>query len=219
MARKLVNGTVPAIGSVFGTTTNITALTNAANAVATFAAGHAIVVGDFVQIMASGWGGVEGRVFRASAVATNDITLEGFNTSSTTLYPAGGGVGSGRRITTWQSITQVNADGLTVDGGEQQFLDGQYIDTSLAFRVPTNKSPIGLQMVLDDDQTMTQWTPIRAAEVAVSNFPVRLAYPGGGFAVGSGIWTISSAPALTGNNVQKRTLNVALASIFSEYTT
>lgn len=220
MARKLVNGTIPAIGATFGTSTNITAITNASAAVATFAAGHGIVVGDYVEITASGWPLLAGRVFRASAVSTNDITLLGADTSSTTLYPAGAGAGStGRRIITWAAIQQVNADGIKVDGGDQQFTEGQYIDATLQFRYPTLKTPINAEMVVDDDQSLSYWSTVRAAEAALVNQPFRLQYPGGtGFAVGTGIWTVSAAPALTGNSVQKRTINVALASLFTEYT-
>ena len=220
MARKLVNGTIPAIGATFGTSTNITAITNAASAVATFAAGHGIVVGDYVEITASGWPLLANRVFRASAVSTNDVTLLGADTSSTTLYPAGAGAGStGRRIITWVAIQQVNADGLTVDGGEQQFEVGQYIDASLQFRFPTLKTPINAEMIVDDDQSMTHWSTVLAAQAALTNYPVRFAYPSAsGFAVGTGIFTVSAAPALKGNQVQKRTINVALAGLFTEYT-
>lgn len=220
MARKLVNGTIPAIGATFGTATNITGITNASPAVATFASGHGIVVGDYVEITASGWPLAANRVFRASVVAADVITLAGLDATSTTLYPAGAAAGStGRRIITWAALQQVNADGLTVDGGEQQFTEGQYIDSSLQFRFPTLKTPINAAMVVDDDQALSYWTTVRAAEAALTNYPVRFQYPGGGgFAVGTGIWTVSAAPALAGNQVQKRTINCALAGLFTEYT-
>lgn len=216
--RKLVNGTIPSIGATFGAATAITGITNASPAVATFAGGHGITVGDYVEIQASGWPQLAGRVYRASAVSTNDITLLGLDATSTALYPAGAGAGTGRRIITWAAISQVNADQLTVDGGEQQFAEGQYIDSSLQFRYPTLKTPINASMGVDDDQTLGYWTTVRAAEAALTNYPIRFAYPGGGgFAVGTGIWTVSAAPAMVGNSVQKRTINCALASLFTEY--
>lgn len=220
MSRIIVNGTIPSIGATFGPATNITAITNASPAVATFAAAHGIVIGDYVEITASGWPLLQGRVFRASAVSTNDITLLGLDTSSTALFPIGGAAGSnGRRIITRTAITQVNADQLTVNGGEQQFQEGQYIDSSLQFRYPTLKTPINVEMGVDYDGSLGYWTTVRAAEASLTNYPIFLAYPGGlGFAVGTGIWTVSAAPALAGNSVQKRTINVALASLFTEYT-
>ena len=55
MARKLTNGTVPAIGATFGTTTAITGTTNENPAVATFAAGHGLVTGEYVEIVSHDW--------------------------------------------------------------------------------------------------------------------------------------------------------------------
>lgn len=219
MARKNVNGTIVAIGSAFGATKAISAISNATAAVFTFEASHGIDVGDYFQLDACGWPQLAGRVFRASAVATNDVTVAGLDTSSTTRYPAGAGAGSAREVTTWTPIQQINADGLTVDGGERQYLEGQYIDSDLQFRSPTLKTAVNIAMVVDDDQSLTHWTAVRAAEDSLANYPIRFTYPGGGgFAVGTGIWSVSAAPAMTGNNVQKRTISVALASVFSEYT-
>lgn len=217
MARKLTNGTTVSIGATFGTTTAITGTSNANPAIATFSAGHGLVTGEYVEILTHDWPQLVGRVFKTS-VATNAITLVGLDAASTTDYPAGG-TGSGRRIITWVAVQQLNADGLTIDGGEQQFLDGQYIDSSLMFRIPTNQTPIGVNMVVDDDQSLTYWTTVRAAEVAKTGYPIKLLYPGTtGNAAGSGIWTVSAAPAFTGNNVQKRTIAVSMLSRFSEYT-
>ena len=72
---------------------------------------------------------------------------------------------------------------------------------------------------VDDDQSMTHWTTVLAAQAALTNYPIRFAYPSSsGIAVGTGIFTVSAAPALKGNQVQKRTINVALAGLFTEYT-
>jgi hypothetical protein len=78
-----------------------------------------IVVGDYVEITASNWPLAAQRVYRASVVAADVITLLGLDATDTTKYPAGGGASStGRRIITWANILQVNADTLAVDGGE-----------------------------------------------------------------------------------------------------
>lgn len=218
MARKLVSGTIPAIGATFGTSTAISAATNAASCVFTFASGHGITIGDYFEVTALGWPLGANRVFRASAVSTNDITALNFNTSDLAKYPAGAGVGFGRRIITWAAIQQANKDQVTTTGGDQNFEQGQYIDTDLQHEYPTNKNPIRVTFVVDDDQSMTYWTTVRAAEDALTSYPIRLAYPGGsGFAVGTGVWTVSAAPDVSGF-VQKRTITVAMQNKFTEYT-
>ncbi len=67
MARKLTNGTVPAIGATFGTVTAITTTSNANPAIAAFAAGHGLVTGDYVEIISHDWPQL-GRVSAAAAV-------------------------------------------------------------------------------------------------------------------------------------------------------
>ena len=83
MAITISTGTVAAIASTYGSAVNMTAITNASEAVATLAAAHGVVVGDFLEVT-SGWGRLDKRIVRAKTVATNDVTFEGINTTSTT---------------------------------------------------------------------------------------------------------------------------------------
>ena len=93
MSVTKTSGTQFAIGSTYGSASNMTAITNANPAVATLAGGHSVVVNDFIELT-SGWDLANGRIFRVSAVATNDVTLEGFNATDTSKYPAGTGTGT-----------------------------------------------------------------------------------------------------------------------------
>ncbi len=218
MARIICNGSVPSIAATFRTTATISVISNAANAVATLNAGHGTVVGDFVEIINSGWSLLNGRVFRVSAVSTNDVTLEGCDTTSTARFPAGQGAGSLRAVQTWTDLSQINE--FDVSGGEQQFQEGQYIENPLSFRFPTNQSPIDVALQVDDDQSLAYWTQVRAAASSLANRPIRIRDANGiPRAVGSGIWTFSAAPALAINDVYKRQINVAMAAQFTEYQT
>lgn len=86
MAIIIATGTGVDIASTYGASVNMTAITNATEAVATLAAGHGVVVGDFLEVT-SGWQRLTGRIVRVKTVATNDVTLESINTSSTSLFP------------------------------------------------------------------------------------------------------------------------------------
>lgn len=217
MARKLTNGTTLAIGSTFGTTATITAISNASPAVATCSVGHGLVVGDWVQILTSGWSRAAARVFRVSAVATNDVTLEGFDTTDTTKYSAGGGAGTLREVTAWTDVTQINADSFATSGGEQNFETGQYLDSDQAFNLRTNKSPVQITIVVDDDQTASFWTTVKAADASGADYPLRLSYPEGGKTVASGTWSYETFARLAGNQVRKRGIFIALSSVPTEY--
>lgn len=73
---------------------------------------------------------------------------------------------------------------------------------------------------VDDDQSLSYWTQVKAAAAALTARPVRLR-DGTGIprAVGTGIWTFSAAPAVAVNSVLKRQINVAISAAFSEYAT
>jgi len=215
-----VNGTQFEIAATYRAVATITAMSNAANCVATLGAGHLSAVGDHVEILTSGWSRLIGRVFRISALSTNDATLEGCNTLNTSDFPTGAGAGTLRAGLTYAQLGQVNE--IEVVGGEQQFEQGQYVNDPLQFRFPTSKSPLEVSFELDDDQLLAFWTHVNASEAGLSNRMLRMIYPGQpslGRAVGTAIWTKSSAPAMSLNNVQKRTVALAMANAFTEYST
>lgn len=216
MAAIVADGTVLALGSTLATAVNITAATNAAECVVTLAVGHATVVGDFLLIN-SGWPALDGKVLRVKTVSTNDITLEGFNTTSVVNFPAGGGVGTSRRITGWTNIGQIT--GLATEGGDQNYFDYQYLDQLQASRVPTNKAPIVLALTLADDITLAQNAVIRTAEAAAAPMPVRLVYRNGTRTVVSGFWSMGNMANLALGQANARAVSVALACVPQDYAT
>lgn len=178
-----------AYGATFGTTVTATAFTNATSAVIT-AAGHGIVVGDFVEILDSPWQRLTGRVFRASAVATNDVTLEGCDTSSTTLFPASGGVGTTyRRIITWTNITQVVRD-IEISGGDLKTADITGIADVVEKAIPTFRSPPTLGLPFFADASMSWLAALRTATVDNSIKSFRMITPAGNRVVLSGYASI-----------------------------
>ena len=93
MAITIATGTQIAIASTYGASVAMSALSNASESVATLAGGHSVVVGDFLEVT-SGWDLLTGKIVRVKTVATNDITFESIDTTSTSNYPNGTGTGS-----------------------------------------------------------------------------------------------------------------------------
>ena len=213
--RKLATGTRPYIGATFGTSTAITGITNATTPVFTFASGHGITVNDYFEVTDSGWSELSNRVLKATAVSTNDVTAVGVDTSSVTVFPAAGGAGTGRKISTWVEIQQALADQIQISGGEQGFGQGRYIQNRLSYEFPTEQAPLRAQFVVDEDQSLAYWTPVKASFNGLANYPIRFNFPGGDVAVGTGIWTISAGSDIS-NFIRRRTILVAMAAVFSE---
>lgn len=150
MAVSLPNGTVMSIASGYGSALTVSAVTNASPAVCTSTA-HGLVNGDFVEVT-SGWSKVTNRIFRVSGSTTNAFSLEGLDTTLTSLYPAGAGAGSVRKITGWTQLQQILS--TSSEGGTQNFATYQFLEADNEVRIPTNKAAAGLNIEIADDPTL-----------------------------------------------------------------
>lgn len=216
MAITLAVGTQVAIASTYGSSVNMTAITNASAAVATLAAGHGVVVGDFLEIT-SGWSLLTGRIARVSAVSTNDVTLESINTTSTTNYPAGTGTGTIRRITAWTTISQITA-GIQATGGDQQFADVTTLQDRNQRQIPTRRSPVTLSLPVFADESLSWVATVRSASDTATATAVRLIYPNNSRTVANGYWTMSDINTIQDDTLRSQ-ITVAFAAASTNYAT
>ncbi len=179
-------GTSVAIASAYGAAKTMSAISNASEAVATLEASHGIVVDDVIEIT-SGWPALSGQLARVKTVATNDVTLELIDTSSTTQFPAGSGAGSVRKVSTWQSLGQIDAD-ISSSGGEQQFRQIRLLSQLEEIELPTTRTATRLTLPYYDDPTAAWQAVVKAARDAKSPRGVRLSYPNGYITYGNGYW-------------------------------
>ncbi len=206
MSASLPNGTILSVAASYGTDKAMSVLTNANPGVATLEAAHAIVVGDVFEIT-SGWPVLDGRIARASAVSTNDVTVEGIDTTSTTIYPAGAGIGHVREILTWTPLSQILTS--QSQGGVQNFVDFQFLEASVQKRLPTVKTALGMTLDIADDATLAFYTLLRAADQDRLVRAVRAVLPTGAVIYYNAIISFNDNPTLDINNVMK--VNVALS--------
>lgn len=214
MAFSLPNGATISIGSTYGADKALSAFTNANPGVATLAASHGIIVGDVFEVT-SGWSRANGNVYRASAVATNDVSVEGLNTTSTTLFPAGSGVGSVREVTAWTQITQVLD--LNTSGGEQQFATYSPLEDDAEHQIPTVKSPILIKMKIGDDASLAHYAVLATADADRLQRVVRILLPSGSPIYMSAYVTLQKTPTLTKNEVMGLEVTLSLINQVTRY--
>lgn len=206
MSAFIPNGSVVSIAASYGAAKVISAISNAAEAVATLEASHGVIVNDILEVT-SGWEFLTGRIARAKTVATNDVTLEGIVTTSTTLFPAGTGIGSVREVLTWAQIPQILESNS--DGGEQQYAEGQYLSAKRQFRKPTVKSAQGLTFRIADDPTLAIYATLQAADQDGLPRAVRVVLPNGGIIYYNTTVSFNSNPTLNVNQIM--TVGVSLS--------
>lgn len=194
MSVTLAVGTQVAIASAYATSKNMTAISNATSAVATLEASHGVAVNDYVEVT-SGWARLNSRILKATAVATNDVTFGGIDTSSTSRYPAGSGTGTVREISTWTSITQLKRT-LQVTGGDQQFADATTLEDVIEKNIPTRRSPINVQLPIFFDNNLSWVATVRSVSEAATPTAVRFTFPNGTVLVANAYWSYQEVPTI-----------------------
>lgn len=216
MAITLAVGTQIAIASTYGTATNMTAITNAAEAVATLAAAHGVIVGDYLEVN-SGWDLLNGRVVRAKAVATNDVTFELIDTANTSRYPVGTGTGTIRRITAWTTLSQITA-GISVSGGDQQFADITSLTDRTQKQIPTTRNPVQVTLPVYDDPSLGWYSAVRTASETASVAAVRMTFPNLSNLVAGAYWSLQQVPTIEDSTL-RATVNLSFVADPTRYAT
>lgn len=214
MAIKLPNGSQIAIASTYGASKSMTAISNASAAVATLEASHGVIVNDILEVT-SGWESLDGRIVRASAVATNDVTFEGIDTTSTTTYPAGSGTGSVREITAWTNVTQIlNTNG---QAGSQEYYEYQLLSAQRKSRTPTVRGSSSLELSLADDITQAWYSVVKAASDTNTPTAMRVTLANGEKLYYNGYWSLSDVPTMTVNQAMVLECSFSLTGLLTRY--
>lgn len=216
MSVKLPNGAVVSIASLYAAVKPISAISNAAAAVATLPDGHGVAVGDVVEIT-SGWSKLSGRIARVKAVALDDVTLEGVNTTNVAHFPAGAGVGSLRVISSWTQITQILE--FTSAGGDQQFATYSFLEDDDERQIPTIKGASSFTLSLGDDQTLPWYDVISNADDDREPRAVRIQLPSGAAIFYNTYATLNKTPTLTKNSVMALKASFSLVAAVTRYAT
>ncbi len=216
MAITLATGTLVAVASTYGTGFTISAITNANPAVATLSASHGVIVGDFIEIT-SGWDLLTNKVVRVSAVSTNDVTLEGINTSSTSLYPTGSGTGTGREITAWTNITQIQSIGTS--GGDQNYASITTISDRTEKQVPTTRAAQTIDMTVFDDPSLSYYSVVQTASDTSALTALRIIFPNSSRMVANGYFSLQKTPNVEINAPLSASINFSAAADPVRYAT
>jgi hypothetical protein len=185
----------------------MSAVTNANPAVATLEVSHGVIVSDILEVT-SGWSRLTDKIVRVSAVATNDVTLEGYNTTSTAVYPPGNGAGTVREITGWTQLTQILQSSSS--GGEQQFLEYQFLEGDAQKRIPTFKNAAGMTFSVGDDDTLAGYVVAAAANDDRLQRAVRITLPSGAKLFYNAYISLNKTPSLTVNELMAVEVTLSL---------
>ena len=210
MAITLSTGVLVSIGKTYSASINTSTVTNAANAVVTTASAHSFSVGDYIEV-SSGWGLLDKRVVRCMTGTTGStIVLEGIDTTDTTKYPAGAGVGSVRKVMAWTQITQVRS--ISASGGQQQYADVTSIVDVVTRQIPTVRGAVEMTVDVFDDPSLSWYADVMKADDARAPYGMILAFPNGSKTVANAYWSLMRVPTMAQNEALMTQISLSYAA-------
>lgn len=198
MAFNFPEGSKFQFSSTFATAKTITALTNANPAVATSTA-HGFVTDDEI-LLNSGWEDAKDTVYKITVIDANSFSIRGLNTTNTTFYPTGTGIGTAQKLSAFSDIPQVLT--ISSSGGDPRYTDVQLLAARNGTRIPTgfNASTVTLSLAHDPANATYQ------TMVDLSRTNTKVAFRilgGGGSAYGYGYMAVSEVASMTSNQVNQ----------------
>jgi hypothetical protein len=215
MAVSLPNNAQYAIASAYGSPIAVTAASNAAECVLTTATASSYAVGDPIEIT-SGWTRANARIFRVKAVTATAVTVEGFDTTSTVVFPAGGGVGSVRKITTWVPMPYMIS--FELSGGDPKFAQQEFLDVQDELSFPNGFSSTSVTITIADDPSLPHHAVLVAASDLQKLTGVRVILPTGSPLFYNGIIGFNPTPTMVKGQVMAVKAGLALQGRVVRYT-
>jgi hypothetical protein len=214
MAAKLPDGAIVQMGTTYASPVTVSAISNANPAVAT--ATNTYASGDYILI-SSGWSNLNNRVVRLSAAAAGNFTMEGIDTTSTALYPAAGGAGTGTKISAWTQIAQIM--NFATSGGDQQFATYSFLEQNFETQIPTMLSAMTMTLDIADDPSMAGYLALKVASDARAARSLMILMPDNSRILYQGYVSLNETPSVTKGSLMQVKASFALQSRPVRYAT
>lgn len=203
----------------YGAAQAFSSISNAAEAVLSFASNPALAEDDIFK-MAGGWSEVDGNLFRAkspSGAGPYLVTAEGFDSQSTTLYPAGSGAGNTYEASGFAQITQVkDENGISVSGGDLTYKEYGFLEVGRKNRTPDVRNPVGMQITCYEDVSLGWYASVLAASKNRGvDYPFYILLPNGAKVYFSAYVSITEVPNFA--DYLETTIDLAIVNGFTRY--
>lgn len=206
MAISLPNGALVAIASGYtAATATFTSVSNAAPPAVLVT--NTFVTGDFVEVT-SAWSRLTNKIVRLAAASATGFSLEGIDTTLTTIYPAAGGLGTARKVSGWTQLSQILSSSSS--GGEQQFLQYQLLEGDAQKQIPTFKNAAGLKFSVADDPSLAGYILASVANDDRLPRAVRITLPSGAVILYNAYVSLNKTPSLTVNEIMACEVTLSL---------
>lgn len=211
----LPNGAKLALATTIGAAKVVSAITNANPAVATSTA-HGLTAGKIIVFNTPGWPRLDSSVRRVVApILADTFSIEGLDTTSTTLFPAAAGAGSVQEITAWTQIPKIAS--FSTDGGDPKTTSVGYLDYEKDINYITGENPTDLSFTISYAPDGAAFAALKAASDSGTIQIVRLTMKDGSMLFYSGQLHFNPKPVTTRDQEMVNTVRLALQGEFTRY--
>lgn len=201
--------------SGFAAAKNVTIATNANPSVLTSVA-HAYVDNDELLFL-SGWEDASDTIYRADQLSVDTLSLLGLDTTDTSLYPTGAGIGTLQKVGTWTTIPQVLT--INTSGGDPKFTTISPLARRTAINVPTGFNPTTITLTLGYDPANAVFQTMRGLSRTLSKVGFKMLLAGAGTTYGFGYLAVSEVPTLNQGQANQITAVFTLLGKAMAYST
>lgn len=196
MAYYFPEGTKVFYSNTLAADKNITALTNASPAIATSVA-HGFVDADPI-LLASGWEEATETVYEVDQLTADTYGITGLDSSNTSLFAAGTGTGTAKKISNWVEMQQVL--NVSAAGGTPKYGTVSPLGSRMDKKFVIGYDAAALDIKVGYDPANAQQTAMQALARVYGKVAVKLVIPGGGRIYGYGNLTASEFPEMSRGN-------------------
>lgn len=182
----------------------ITVATNANPCVMTSVA-HGYTTGDEI-LLTTGWEDATDSVYKITVLTADTFSVSGLDTTNTSFFAVGSGVGTAQKLSTWLDIPQVLT--ISASGGDARFTDISPLAKRNSIKVPTGFNATSVTLSLGHDAAQANYITMLGIARNLSKVAIKMVISGGAVTYGYGYMSVSETPKLNVN--QANTVDAAL---------
>lgn len=213
MAYYFPEGSKFYFSSTFAAAKDVTIVSNANPALATVV-GHGYTDGDPV-LFTSGWEDATDSVFQVDSQSVDTVDVDGLDTTDTTWFAAGGGVGTMQKISGWTEIPQIL--NVTTSGGGPRYTPIEPLAKRNAISIPTGFDPLQIQFEMGHDPALAGFLTMVGISRRLTKVAFKMVIGGGAIGYGYGNMAVSEFPSMNRNQPNKVTATIGLLGRFISY--
>jgi hypothetical protein len=204
MAYYFAEGSSIQFSQTFAGAKTVTVASNANPAVLTSVA-HGYSTNDEV-LFTSGWEDATDTVWKVNVLTADTFNLLGLDSSNTSFFAAGAGVGTVQKISAWVAVPQVLT--VSASGGDARFTTVTPLAKRNAVNIPTGFNATSMSLTLAHDAAQANYITMLGISRNLSKVAIKQVISGGAVTYGYGYMSVSESPKL--NNNQVNTVDAAM---------